>query len=172
MDRTNEVVRAWQREHPALAASSLLPLLRLDGLARALEPFLRDVLEPLELSPSEHRVLLALAPAGQAERETPTRLAQRLGHTTGGMTKILRRLEARGLVARSIDPEDRRGLRIELTARGDATLGRALRALALAAGHRLASLPPSARDEIAAALGRLAAAFLPGGPSQGGARDD
>jgi DNA-binding MarR family transcriptional regulator len=172
VERTDEVVRAWQREHPTLDASSLLLVLRLDGLARSLEPFLRDVLESLELAPSEHRVLLALAPASRAERETPTRLAQRLGHTTGGMTKILRRLEKRGLVARSNDPDDGRGLRIELTARGDATLGRALRALALAAGHRLASLPPSARDEIAEALGRFAAAFASGSPPKEGARGD
>ncbi|MEZ4332823.1 MAG: MarR family transcriptional regulator [Myxococcota bacterium] len=164
MDRTNEVVHACQREHPTLDASSLLLLLRFDGLARSLEPFLRDVLEPLELAPSEQRVLLALAPASQVERETPTRLAQRLGHTTGGMTKILRRLEERGLVARSTDPDDGRGRRVELTARGDATLGRALRALALAAGHRLASLPPAARDEIADSLGRFAAAFAPASP--------
>lgn len=171
MEWTDEAVRAWQREHPALDWASLLPMLRLDGLARALEPFLRDVLEPLELAPSDYRVLVALEPSGKPERETPTRLAARLGHTTGGMTKILRRLEARGLVARRSDPVDGRGLRIELTARGEATLARALRAVALAAGHRLVALPRAAREEVAEALARFATAFASGGASGGASGD-
>lgn len=171
MEWTDEAVRTWQRERPTLDWVSLLPVLRLDGLASPLEQFVRGVLEPLELVPSDYRVLVALEPGGKPERETPTRLARRLGHTTGGMTKILRRLEGRGLVARRSDPVDGRGLRVELTPRGEAALDRALRALALAAGHRLASLPPPACEEIARALARFATAFGPNDPAAEPARD-
>jgi DNA-binding MarR family transcriptional regulator len=162
---TDEAVRAWQREHPDLDLGSLIPLLRLEALTRSLEAFQRGVLEPLELSVSDYRALTGLQPSGRPEPQTPTRLAQRLGHTTGGMTKILRRLETRGLVDRRIDPDDARGFLIELTARGRTTLERALRAFALASDHRLTAIPPREREEIARTFARFAAAFDASDPS-------
>lgn len=159
MEWSDDAVRAWQRAHPELELAGLVALWRLDSLARSIGTFQQHVLETVELGVSEYRVLAALQPGGRAEPQNPTPLAQRLGHTTGGMTKILDRLESAGLVERRADPDDARAIRIALTARGEATFERALRALVAAADRRLAALAPAEREALARDLGRFARAL-------------
>jgi DNA-binding MarR family transcriptional regulator len=62
--------------------------------------------------------LLASGPAA------PTRLAERLGLTTGAMTKVLDRLERGGYVHRSADPADRRRIVVTASTEGLAKVGR------------------------------------------------
>lgn len=172
MDWSDEAVKAWQRAHPELDLTRLLPLLRLAEQARALERFERDVLARFELAPNEFRVLATLHRGGRPEHETATRLADRLGHTTGGMTKLLRRLEAKQWIERTVDPEDRRAARVDLSPRGAALLLRSLHALAAAAGQRLAGLDAAAGESIERTLALLDGALAgvvedeqPAGPS-------
>ncbi|MFD0569063.1 MarR family winged helix-turn-helix transcriptional regulator [Kitasatospora gansuensis] len=47
--------------------------------------------------------------------------------TTGGVTRLVDRMEAAGLVERAADPEDRRGRLVRLTALGERTAVRAAR---------------------------------------------
>ena len=54
----------------------------------------------------------------------PTRLAERLGLTTGAVTKVLDRLERGGYVHRSADPADRRRIVVTASAEGLAEVGR------------------------------------------------
>lgn len=54
----------------------------------------------------------------------PSYLAERLGLTTGAMTKVLDRLERAGYVNRSADPSDRRRVVIAAEPAGLAELGR------------------------------------------------
>lgn len=54
----------------------------------------------------------------------PARIATALGLTSGSVTALLDRLEARGFVARSRDPDDRRALRVSLQAVVFETVGR------------------------------------------------
>ncbi|MCU1486045.1 MAG: marR 2 [Actinomycetia bacterium] len=49
---------------------------------------------------------------------SPTRLQVLVIQSPGGLTKTLRRLEDAGLVRRRADPDDRRSLLVELTAKG------------------------------------------------------
>ncbi len=64
--------------------------------------------------------LLSLADAGSLR---PVELARRVGMTTGGMTKVIDRLEARGLVRRDADGvDDGRAVLITLTASGARTV--------------------------------------------------
>ena len=159
MEWSDDAVRDWQRAHPELEIAGLVALWRIDSLARSVATFQQHVLETLELGVSEYRVLAALQPGGVASPQNPTPLAQRLGHTTGGMTKILDRLENAGLVERRADPEDARATRVALTERGLTTFERALRALVAAADHRLAGLGASERETLARDLGRFARTF-------------
>lgn len=54
----------------------------------------------------------------------PTRLAERLGLTTGAMTKVLDRLERSGYLHRSADPADRRRIVVTVSPERLAELGR------------------------------------------------
>jgi DNA-binding MarR family transcriptional regulator len=61
----------------------------------------------------------------------PARLAERTGLTSGGTTKLLDRLERRGLVTRvfGLVPGDRRGSTVELTSDGHDAVAMAAQAL-------------------------------------------
>jgi DNA-binding MarR family transcriptional regulator len=76
--------------------------------------------------------LLADGPA------SPTRLAERLGLTTGAMTKVIDRLERGGYVHRSADPADRRRIVVTADPQGMAEIGRYYVPTGEALAHRLA----------------------------------
>lgn len=104
-----------------------------------------------ELDASDHDVLITLA-QGPADGLRPTELAARVLLTKSGMTRLLDRLEERGLIERRACATDRRGQLVALTRKGRYLLARAtpgaLRALA-------ATLAPLSASDLAA-LKRLA----------------
>jgi DNA-binding MarR family transcriptional regulator len=79
-----------------------------------------------DLVPREYGVLYALSAAPQGMRITE--LGADVLLTQPGMSRLVARLEARGLVQRVSDPEDARASRIRLTAAGVATQRRIGRA--------------------------------------------
>ena len=84
----------------------------------------RDAWE--DLVPREYGVLYALSSAAEGLRITE--LGADVLLTQPGMSRLVARLEARGLVQRMSDPEDARAFRIRLTAAGAATQRRIGRA--------------------------------------------
>lgn len=63
-------------------------------------------------------VILTLRRQGAGQSLSPSALAQEMMLSTSAMTNRLDRLEIRGLVLRTSDPSDRRGLKIILTEEG------------------------------------------------------
>jgi DNA-binding MarR family transcriptional regulator len=53
---------------------------------------------------------------------SPRRIGDLLGTDTAGMTRLLDRLEAKGLIRREPDPDDRRAIVVALTDRGTAII--------------------------------------------------
>jgi DNA-binding MarR family transcriptional regulator len=97
------------------------PLAVFTYLARAgllLEALQKESLGTFDLSFVEYSVLRLLARAGETHQLSPSRLAEQVVRTTGAMTKILDRLERRGLLERVPDPTDRRALLVHLTEDG------------------------------------------------------
>lgn len=99
-------------------------------LARA-EMDRRTVEAGLGLTPGEGRTLYHVARAGPVRQHV---LAERMAVEAMSVSSVLDRLEARGLVERRPDPEDRRAKLVHLTAEGEDVLekiqpiGAALRA--------------------------------------------
>jgi DNA-binding MarR family transcriptional regulator len=111
---------------------------------------IREALAPHDLTHVQFVLLASLWWLTDRGGETPTqaRLAEQAG-TDGMMTsQVLRRLEARGLLARAADARDRRVRRLDLT-----PAGRELIAAALADVER-------ADGDFFAPLGRRQVAFL------------
>lgn len=67
-------------------------------------------------------VLFRLWAYGMDNLQTPTELYTSLGLTSGGLTKILHRLKAKGMIARKKNPADRRSTMVQLTPKGEARL--------------------------------------------------
>jgi hypothetical protein len=78
------------------------------------------------------------------------------------MTGRLHRLEQRGLIARSPDPNDRRGLRVTLTREGREVIDQAVQAGVETQERLLARLAPEQRRQLDALLRELLASASAG----------
>lgn len=105
-------------EVPELDADLVLLVLLTARFGRLVELAFETDAQQRGRTAAEDRVLGALLLVGEPHRLSPTRLRQVLAQTSGGMTKTLARLEGADLVRRVADPDDRRGLLVELTAAG------------------------------------------------------
>jgi len=75
------------------------------------------------------------------------------------VSKMLDRMEIAGLVRRSPDPADRRGVIVALTADGRSVVDAAMADLLQRERALLAQLPPGEQDDLADFLRRLLAPF-------------
>jgi DNA-binding MarR family transcriptional regulator len=106
-----------------------------EALFRAQATIGRDLVEGDswgELVPREYGVLYALSAAPEGLRITE--LLDDVLLTQPGMSRLIARLEERGLVERADDPDDRRACRVRLTEAG----ARAQREIGLAHGRQVA----------------------------------
>jgi DNA-binding MarR family transcriptional regulator len=155
MDLVDELSAGWAREHPKLATETLTPLVRLHRIAIRLESFERDVVTQYGLAPSDARVLALLRRAGPPYRVSPSELYGQLARSSGGMTKILKRLEEAKLIERVPDPNDGRGLLVGLTREGLALQGRVFTAFLAASRELFGSLSATKLRDVDRALKTL-----------------
>ncbi len=92
----------------------------LNQVGRELATAVDRQLAPAEVT-AQQAALLLHASRGQ---RTPSQLMPLLGTDTAGMTKLLDRLQAKGLIERQQHPTDRRAVLIALTEHGQALLPR------------------------------------------------
>ena len=159
MDWIDQLSVAWRREYPDLDVSALPPLVRVARLAVLIEAFQREVLEPFELTASDYSVLAALRRAGEPYRLSPSGLYSRLQRSSGGMTKMLKRLEERGLVRRTADPADGRGSLVSLTRSGIDLQEQVFNAFLAASDDLLGELRGAERRDLDDALRALLERF-------------
>jgi DNA-binding MarR family transcriptional regulator len=76
-------------------------------------------LAPLEISAAQYTIISVLAKRGV---DSAAQLCKDLSYDAGAMTRMIDRLEAKGLVNRRRCPEDRRLMKLELTEEGLAAL--------------------------------------------------
>jgi DNA-binding MarR family transcriptional regulator len=154
-DGVDEIIEQWARERPDLDVSPLAVIGRISRLARELERRLEVVYREQGLEGDWYDVLATLRRAGPPYTLRPSELTQTLMLTSSGTTKRLDRLERAGLIARTPDPSDRRGVLITLTDAGFALHDRAIVAH-VANEHRLLSgLSDDEREQLAGLLRRL-----------------
>ncbi len=115
-----------------------------------------ELLAPLGLEPREFALLRAVsATEGQSQQA----LGERLGIPASRMVAHIDGLQARGLLDRRPNPEDRRAHALYLTDAGRELLQRAL---AVAIGHERAlgaNLSTDEREQLLALLGKVGAAL-------------
>ena len=117
-DHVAHVLDEWRRELPELDRSAFGIVGRISRLAVLLLEELEPVFAAHDLSGGEFDVLAALRRAGSPYRLTPSELSRALIVTSGGLTRRLHALEARGLIDRDVDPGDKRSTPVLLTPTG------------------------------------------------------
>jgi DNA-binding MarR family transcriptional regulator len=117
---------------------------------------IRSVLEPYELTHVQFVLLTSLWWLADHEDRPPTqaRLAQHAGTDPMMTSQVTRKLEARGLLERALDPADSRARRVHLTAAGRAVVAQALKDVEAADEDYFAALGRQ-RDAFVRALGTL-----------------
>ena len=114
----DKLTASWASSAPGVDVSSLVPMAKLARVSLLLTAFQDEQLAPYGLTSGDYSVLAALRRSGSPYRLSPSELYNVLECSSGGMTKMLKRLEARGLVERVPDPKDGRSNQVSLTAAG------------------------------------------------------
>lgn len=117
-DAVDHVLAQWRKERPDLDPSPMAVIGRVFQLSKLLEQRVETVLRKHKLGLWTFDVLVALRRSGAPYRQSPTSLFSSLLLSSGAMTHRIDRLESAGLVRRVPDPNDRRGVLVELTRRG------------------------------------------------------
>ena len=90
---------------------------RINGLSRRIKRLMDETLDERELTWGEWKVL-GLLRRSPGMRRSPGYLAVHAELSSGAMTNRLDNLEKAGLIRRQPDPNDRRGVQVELTDAG------------------------------------------------------
>ena len=151
-DEVDRLVEAWRRERPDLDTAPMEVLSRVTRLARHLDHARRDAFAEHGLEPWEFDVLAALRREGEPYALSPGRLLTSTMVTSGTMTSRVDKLVARGLVTRSPDPADRRGVLVRLTPPGRRAVDAALASLLERERALLGGVDDAGRAELAALL--------------------
>lgn len=149
-DRIDHILEQWQQELPQLDASALAVVGRVLRIARLLEKQRETVLSEYGLSLWSFDVLATLRRQGSPYQLKPTDLYNLLMLSSGAMTNRIDRLEKDGIVERQRDPDDRRGVIVQLTPKGVQLANTVVPALLSSEQRLLSQL--AAPDEISALI--------------------
>jgi DNA-binding MarR family transcriptional regulator len=155
-DAIDRIIAQWRTERPDLDLSAMEVFGRLGRLTRVLEPVVEAVFARHGLRQGEFDVLAALRRSGEPYTLIPSALSDTLMMSRAGMTNRLDRLEAAGLVDRTLDPADRRSFRIALTDEGK----RVIDATVTDHAANLTRLVSGLSTDDAAVLGRVLRTLL------------
>jgi DNA-binding MarR family transcriptional regulator len=112
------IIAQWQREKPKFDTG---PMALFGALARAFlltSPVIDKFMAKHSIARGMFDVLATLRRAGSPYRLPPSQLSKSLMLSGAGMTNRLDRLETLKLIVRQPEPNDRRSVRIQLTAKG------------------------------------------------------
>jgi DNA-binding MarR family transcriptional regulator len=151
-DEVDDLVAAWQAERPDLDVRPMQVLSRISRLARHLDRERRSAFAAHDLESWEFDVLAALRRQGAPYELSPGALLRATLVTSGTMTNRIDRLEAKGLVRRRPDSQDKRGVLVTLTAAGQRRVDATLAGLMEAEQALLAGLPETSRHTLAGLL--------------------
>jgi DNA-binding MarR family transcriptional regulator len=126
---SEELLHLFKENWPEGYSSAEEVMLRLYHAALRHSEELQHFLAQFELTTIEFVTLRVLRREPVPHVMTPSALHETLVLSPGGMTKVLKQLEAKGLVSRRADAADRRSNLVELTARGCAAIETAQRAV-------------------------------------------
>ena len=159
-DGVDAIIEQWKRERPDLDHSPIGVVGRVSRLARELEARLEPVYREHGLEPGWHDVLATLRRT-PSYRLRPSDFTGSLMLTSSGTTKRLDKLERAGLIARSPDPDDRRGVIITLTEAGHELIDRVTEAHMANENRLLGGLGADEREQLADLLRKLGLSLPP-----------
>jgi DNA-binding MarR family transcriptional regulator len=154
-DLVDDLLNEWAGQRPELDCSALGVVVRVQLLAKLLCESAEVSLAEFDLKLWEYDVLSALRRQGKPYEMLASELARDSLLTSGTMTTRIDGLEARGLVARHRDQNDRRAVRIRLTEHGLGVIDDAIGTRISAAENQLRRLDANERHQVSDALRKV-----------------
>ena len=154
-DLVGRGIAQWRSERPDIDSSGKGVVGRLLRLEEVILHTINNALTPHRLKYQEYAVLATLRVSGAPYRLTPSRLQSTLLFSSGGLSNLLKRLEHDGLVRRSGNPQDGRGVLVSLTAKGRNLADRAMPDHAKAELKLLEMFSVKERDALSGLLSRM-----------------
>ena len=154
-DLTDRVLTGWRGARPELEVGVLQVTGRLSRIGPLLARRQESVFSRFGLNRGEVGALSALRIAGPPHRLSPTRLGRGLMLSSAGVTSRIDRLERRGLVRRLADPDDRRGVIVELTDQGLEVVDEAVAAVTISDRQLLERLDTEEIEQLEGLLRKL-----------------
>ncbi|MER6073143.1 MarR family transcriptional regulator [Streptomyces sp. NPDC001817] len=159
-DSVDAIIDQWAAVRPDLDSRAMEVFGRIYRLSRTMGDRMEKAYQPYGISRGEFDVLATLRRAGEPHTLSPRQLSATLMLTTGGMTGRLDKLEKAGLLRRSPDPHDRRGLQVTLTEKGLDVIDRAVGAGLAVQTEALSRLDDEQVGQLADLLRELLAGTL------------
>jgi len=154
-DTTDRMLSGWDEARPDLEVGTLQVIARLARIGPHLARRQEAVFDRFGLNRGEVGLLAALRIVEPPHQLSPTRLARGLMLSSAGVTSRIDRLERRGFVRRLADPNDRRGVIIELTDEGLAVVDAAVAANTISDRELLHTFEPQEIASLEALLRKL-----------------
>ncbi|MFC8919837.1 MarR family winged helix-turn-helix transcriptional regulator [Streptomyces sp. NPDC057116] len=155
-DPVDAITAQWAVVRPDLDTVPMAVFGRIYRLGHTMAARMDRAYAPHGISRGEFDVLATLRRSGEPYTLSPRELSATLMLTTGGMTGRLDKLERAGLLSRSPDPHDRRGLRVTLSEKGRELVDEAVTAgLAVQREALEAALDEREADQLAGLLRKL-----------------
>ena len=149
-DHVDWLIGQWAEVRPEVDVSGMHVAGRILRLAARIDAATQENFSRFGLAPGWFDLLATVRRAGKPL--SPGALVEACMLTSGGMTGRIDRMERAGLVRRLPDPDDRRGVLVELTDEGREVVDRALTAHMEVVEGLIASLAPAERQTLAGLL--------------------
>src|SRR3712207_4715353 len=117
-DPVDRIVEQWAEVHPDLDTTAMAVMGRVHRLSRTVAEQVEQHFRAHGIGRGDYDVLASLRRAGDPPVLTPGELCGRLMLSSAGVTGRIDRLERAGLVQRRDNPDDGRGVLVELTTEG------------------------------------------------------
>lgn len=144
-------IALWRQERPDIDCSGKAVTGRVLRLSEMFMNAMNATMAQFGIKYSHYAIVGTLRAVGKPYRMAPTELQNTLMITSGGVSNLLKKVEALGFIRRMNDPDDGRGVIVELTEKGFALSETAMVAQA-DTEHRLVSALSARDQEILAAL--------------------
>ena len=154
-DRVGAGIRRWRREFPDIDSSGKAVIGRILHLHEVILKEINKTLGRHQLKYPSYAILATLRVNGAPYQMSPKALLDTLILTSGGLSNLVRKLEADGLVCRKADHNDGRGVVVELTEAGRRRVEPAMRDHAKAELALVTALTKKERQSVGETLGKM-----------------
>lgn len=148
-------ISMWRRERPDIDCSAKSVTGRILRLADIFMAQMDQNMARFGVRYSQYAIVGTLRAVGKPYRMSPSELQERLMITSGGLSNLLKKVEAQGYIRRLDDPADGRGVIVELTLEGFELSHETMAAQANLERALVAALPPEDQLLLANLLRRL-----------------